>query len=170
LLAREKVGALSAPDFAVLRRAHFGDNTYSLRAIVARRLQINKSKEKIHGGIYATRLATHFNIQIRHHDYPLPKVYLDRAAMEHHQFIDKENTDIPVQYNLVFSVDTHDIIPLPAPALFDPIARGGYRIMPEDIVAYRNNLVAAHAEPQEWDPQVPAPQHFNIGPHGFFEW
>ena len=36
LLAREKVGALSAPDFAVLRRALEGDNTYSLGAIVAR--------------------------------------------------------------------------------------------------------------------------------------
>ena len=30
LLAREKVGALSAPVFAVLRRALYGDNTYSL--------------------------------------------------------------------------------------------------------------------------------------------
>ena len=55
--------------------------------------------------------------------------------MAHHQFIDGENTDILVPYNLVFSVDTRDIIPLHASALFDPIARGGYRIMPEDIVA-----------------------------------
>ena len=30
LLAREKVGALSAPDFVVLRRALHGDHTYSL--------------------------------------------------------------------------------------------------------------------------------------------
>jgi hypothetical protein len=92
LLAREKVGALSAPDFAILCCALYGDNTYSLGAIVARRLHINRSKGKIHGGIYATRLASHFNIQIRHHDYPLPKVYLDRSAMAHHQFIDGENT------------------------------------------------------------------------------
>ena len=39
LLAREKVGALSLPDLAVLCRAVEGDNTYSLGAIVARRLQ-----------------------------------------------------------------------------------------------------------------------------------
>ena len=39
LLAREKVGALSSPDLAVLCRAVEGDNTYSLGAIVARRLQ-----------------------------------------------------------------------------------------------------------------------------------
>ena len=137
---------------------------------MAPRLHINRSKGKIHGGIYATRLATHFKIQIRQHDYPLPKVYLDRQAIAQHQFIDSENTTMDVPYNLVFSVDTHDVIPLLAPALFDPIAMGGYMIMLEDFVAYRNNLAATEEEPQELDPQVSAPQHFNIGPHGFFEW
>ena len=170
MLAREKVGALSALYFTVLRRALYSDNTYSLGAIVALCLHINRSKGKIHDGIHATCLATRFNIQIRHHDYPLPKFYLDRAAMAYHQFIDSENSDIPVPYNLVFSVDTQDTITLPAPTLFYPISRGGYRIMPEDIVAYRNNLAAAQEEPQQWDPQVPAPQHFNMGPDGFFEW
>ena len=122
LLAREKVGALSSLDLAVLRRALEGDNTYSLGAIVARRLHINKSKGKIHGGIFATRLAAHFNIDIRPHDYPLTKVYLDRSAMEHHHFVAR---DYPIPYNLVFSIETRDIIPLPAPALFDFVARGG---------------------------------------------
>ena len=77
LLAREKVGALSAPDLSVLRRALQGDTTYSLGAIVARRLHINKSKGKIHCVIYTTRLPDRFNIQIRQHDYPFPKVHLD---------------------------------------------------------------------------------------------
>ena len=157
LLPREKVGALSAPDFAVLRRALYADNSYSLGAIIARRLHLNRSKGKIHGGIYATHLASHFNIQIRQHDYPFPKVYLDRAAMEHHQFIPPDYPNIPVPYNLVFSVDTRDIIPFPAAALFDPIARGGNRIMPEDIVANRNNQTTAQEEPHQWDPHVPAP-------------
>lgn len=170
LLAREKVGALSAPDFAVLRRALYGDTTYSLGAIVARHLHINRSKGKIHGRIYATRLATHFNVQVCQDDYPLPKVYLDRAAMGHHQFIVADYPDIPIPYNLVFSEKTCAIIPLPAPALFDHIARHGYRIMPEDIVAYRDNQAAAQEEPQQWDPQVLAPQHFNIGLHGFYDW
>ena len=61
-------------------------------------------------------------------------------------------------YNLVFSQITRDVIPLPAPALFDPIARGRYRIMPGDIVVYRNNLAAAQEEPQQWDEWMPAPQ------------
>ena len=90
--------------------------------------------------------------------------------MVHHQFIDRENTTMDVPYNFVFSQITRDVIPLPAPALFDPIVRGGCRILPEDIVAYRNNLAAAREGPQQWDPQVPSPQHFNMGPDGFFEW
>ena len=63
------------------------NNTCSLGAIVACRLHINKSKGKIHGGYFATRLATRFNVEICLHDYPLTKVYLDRVAMEHHHFI-----------------------------------------------------------------------------------
>ena len=95
------MGALSSPDLVVLRHAIEGDNTYSLGAIVARRLHINKFEGKIHGGIYATRLAAHFNVQIRLYDYPLPKVYLDRAAMEHQQFITSDYPNIPIPYNLV---------------------------------------------------------------------
>ena len=133
------MGALSSPDLAVLRRALEGDNTYSLGAIVARRLHINKSKGKIHGGIYATRLVTRFNIQIRLHDSPLPKVYLDRAGMDHHQFTDVDYPNIPIPCNLVLSVTTRDIIPLPAPDLFDSAAKGRFRIMPADIIAYRRS-------------------------------
>ena len=69
LLAREKVGALNSPDLAVLRHALEGENTYSLGAIVACRLHLNKSQGKIHGGIYATCLADHFEVEICLHDY-----------------------------------------------------------------------------------------------------
>ena len=140
LLAREKVSSLSAPDLAVLHQALHGDNTFSIGAIVARRLQHNGGQGKIHGGIYATRLAAHFNVQIREHDPRFPKIYLDRESMLAHHFLAVEDKTCEFPYSLVFSVRTHDIIPLPAPALFDPIARGGYMIMPVDIIAYRNPL------------------------------
>ena len=90
---------------------------------MARRLHINKSKGKIHGGIFATRLVAHIEVEIRLHDYPLTKVYLDRAALEHHHFIARDYPNIPIPYNLVFSIETRDIIPLPAPDLFDPVTR-----------------------------------------------
>ena len=46
LLAREQVGALSSPDFVVLRHALYGDNTYSLGAIVARRFTLTDPRVK----------------------------------------------------------------------------------------------------------------------------
>ena len=126
---------------------------------MARRLHINKSKGKIHGGIFATRLVAHIEVEIRLHDHPLTKVYLDRTTMDHYHFTDIESPNIPIPYNLVFSIETCDIIPLPAPALFDSVARGGYRIMRADIISYRNAQAAAEAEeePQHWDEWMPAP-------------
>jgi hypothetical protein len=106
LLAREKVSAFSAPDLAVLHQALRGDNTYSIGAIVARRLELNRSKGKIHRDIYATRLAAHFNVQIREHDPRFPKIYLDRQSMLHHQFLDVEDNTCEFPYNIVFSVRT----------------------------------------------------------------
>ena len=72
LTPREKAGALSAPDLAILRRALHDDHTFNLGDIIARRLHLNKTKGKIHGGIYATRLASDFNVQIHQHDYRFP--------------------------------------------------------------------------------------------------
>ena len=92
---------------------------------MSRHLHLNRFKGKIHGGIYATRLATHFNVQIHQHYHPLTKVYLDRVAIKDHQFLAADYPDIYLPYNLVFSEKTRDIIPLPTPALFDPVARGG---------------------------------------------
>jgi hypothetical protein len=168
LLAREKVCALCAPDLAILRRALHMNDTYSLGAIVARRLHINRGKGKIHGGIYATHLAAHFNVQIREHDHRLAKIYLDRESMLAHHFLAENDTTCEVPYNIVFSKDTRDIIPLPAPALFDPIARGGYRIMPKDIIAFQNPHV--EEEPQEWDAYVPALPHSEMEPDGYHGW
>jgi hypothetical protein len=142
LLAREKVSSLSAPDLDVLHRALDGDNTYNLGAIIARRLHLNRSKGKIHGGIFATRLATHFNIQIHEHNLHFPKVYLDRQSMVHHQFLDGENTTMDIPYNMVFSVRTHDITPLPAPALFDYHSKGRYYVLESKAHAHNSEVVA----------------------------
>ena len=151
MTAREQSSILSAPNLAILHRALHNDHTYNLGAIIAHRLHINRTKDKIHCGIYATRLESHFNVQICHHDYPLPKVYLDRQAMEDHHFLDNIEPLDPLRYNLVFSEKTHDIIPLSESALFDSHDRKGYTVLPADIVTYRNAHAVAEEEPQEWD-------------------
>jgi hypothetical protein len=43
--------------------------------------------------------------------------------MEDHHFIEEPDQFNRIRYNLVFDENTHDIIPLPAPALFDSHAR-----------------------------------------------
>ena len=53
---------------------------------------MNRTKGPIFGGIYATRLAAHFNIPIRHaekEEKVLPHVYLDHKSMVAHDFIVK---------------------------------------------------------------------------------
>jgi hypothetical protein len=61
-------GTLSSPDLAILRHALYADRTFSLGAMVARRLHTNRSKGVIYSGIYASRLAKHFEIPIRHNE------------------------------------------------------------------------------------------------------
>ena len=103
-------------------------------------------------------------------DYLLPEVHLDHLSMEEHQFVWKPEPLQPPRYILVFSEKTCDIIPLPAPSLFNYHARNGYTIMPPDIIAYRNELAEAEAATQAWGAQVPQPNYFPPGPDGFYGW
>jgi hypothetical protein len=90
--------------------------------------------------------------------------------MRDHHFLDDPEPPHHIRYNLVFSDDTRDIIPLPAPTLFDSHARNGYTMMPLDIVAYQNALAAAEQEAQDRDAWVPPPQEFHMGPDGYYGW
>ena len=68
LIGHGNYGNLSVPDIVVLCQALFRDNTISLGAIVTKRLSLNHTKGPIFGGIYASRLAKHFRIPIRHYE------------------------------------------------------------------------------------------------------
>ena len=68
LIGRGNSGNLSAPDIVILRHALFRDTTFSLGAIVAKQLNLNRTKGPVLGGIFASRLAAHFNIPIRHYE------------------------------------------------------------------------------------------------------
>ena len=94
----------------------------------------------------------------------MPRVYLDHQSVADHHFLDNTEPLNPLRYNLVFSEKTCEIIPLYASTLFDSDARNGYTVLPADIVSYRN------AEAQEWDDQVSPPQHFYMGPDGYYGW
>ena len=56
LIGRENCGNLSAPDIVILCHALFRDDTFSMGAIVAKRLNLNRTKGPVLGGIFASRL------------------------------------------------------------------------------------------------------------------
>ena len=122
-----------------LRHALFHDTTFSLGAIVAKRLNLNRTKGPVLRGIFASRLAAHFNIPIRHYEEEeklLPPIVLDYKSMVAHEFIvkDKKKT---LKYKLIFNKKYCEFITLPAPSLFN-IFSGIYLVPPEDILAYQN--------------------------------
>ena len=64
LIGRGNCGNLSVPDIIILFHGLFSDNSVSMGGIIAKRLSLNHTKGPIFGGIYASRLAAHFNIPI----------------------------------------------------------------------------------------------------------
>jgi hypothetical protein len=91
LTGRWESGILSSPDLAILRHALYSDRTFSLGAMIARRLHTNRSKGIVYDGIYASHLAKRFEIPIRHDEEEemlLPTRYLDYSSMVGHNFID----------------------------------------------------------------------------------
>lgn len=60
LIGRGDNGGLSAPDLAILLHALHRDKSFTLGAMVAKRLSLNRTKGTIFGGIYASRLAKYF--------------------------------------------------------------------------------------------------------------
>ena len=139
LIGRGNCGNLSAPDIVILCHALFRDDTFSMGAIVAKRLNLNRTKGPVLGGIFASRLAAHFNIPIRHYEKEeklLPPVYLDYKSMVAHDFIVK-NRGNELKYKLFFDKHHPETITLPAPSLFD-LSAGKYLVPLEAIHAYRN--------------------------------
>ena len=84
LIGRGNCGNLSVPDIIILFHGLFSDNSVSMGGIIAKRLSLNRTKGPIFGGVYASRLAAHFNIPIRHYEKEeklLPPIFLDYNSM-----------------------------------------------------------------------------------------
>ena len=98
----------------------FHDTTFSLGAIVAKRLNLNRTKGPIFGGIFALRLAKCFEIPIRHYEKEeklLPPIFLDYKSMVAHDFIVK-NKKRMLNYRLIFDKNYFETITLPGASLF----------------------------------------------------
>ena len=113
LIGRRNCGNLSVPDIIILCHALFRDDTFSMGAIVANRLNLNRTKGPILGGIFASRLAAYYNIPIRHYEKEeklLPTVYLDYKSMVAHDFIVK-NRERALKYKLLFHKSHPRLLP-----------------------------------------------------------
>ena len=105
LMGRGNSGNLSVPDIIILQQALLGDNTFSMGAVVAKRLALNRTKGPIFGGIYAARLAEYFQRPIRHleeEETKLPPHILDYKSMVAHKFI-VDNKEKMLFYRLRFN-------------------------------------------------------------------
>ena len=141
---KQDPSATCAPDLSILRSALYGDRTYNIGAIIARRLSKNAGSGDVYGGIYATRLAAHFEIPIRlNEDHELPTSFLDFAAMQCHGFIDYRAEPNDYRYNLVFDMYRSVIITFPALALFDYQGQERYYVTSEEAKDHLAALEAA---------------------------
>ena len=124
LIGRGNSGNFNVPDIIILHHALFGDNSFSMGVVIAKRLSLNRTKGPIFAGIYVARLARYFEIPIRHHEKEetkLPPHILDYKSMVAHTFI-VDNDEKMLLYNLRFNKKHNEIIILPAPLLFDFLA------------------------------------------------
>ena len=136
----------------------FRDTTFSLGAVIAKQLSLNRTKGPIFGGIFASRLAAHFKIPIRHYEKEeklLPPIFLDYKSMVAHDFIVKDKKKM-LKYKLIFDKNYCEIITLPAPSLFN-IFSGTYLILPEAVHAYLSMTPPPEAEPEPPPAEPPAP-------------
>ena len=128
-------------------------------AIVAKQLNLNRTKGPILGGIFASRLAAHFNIPITNYEKEeklMPPVFLDYKSMVAHDFIVKNKKNM-LNYRLLFDKNRPETITLPAPSLFD-LSAGQYLVPLATIQAYRNPTSATEPEPE---PQFDPPRQSN---------
>ena len=167
LIGRGNCGNFSVPDIIILFHGLYRDNTVSMGGIIARRLSLNHTKGPIFGGIYASRLAAHFNIAIRHYEKEeklLPNAYLDYKSMIAHDFLVKDRNG-ELKYKLYFDKHYPETITLPAPSLFNFV--GPYLVTWAAVQAYKNPAPALEQEPQDepprqsvysWDPEMTVSQ------------
>ena len=106
-------------------------------------------KGPIFGGIYASCLAKHFEIPIRHYEKEeklLPPTFLDYKSMVAHEFI-VNNDDKMLLYNLRFNKKHNETIISHAPLLFDLIA-DNFLVIPEAVYADRGQASTPEPEPE----------------------
>jgi hypothetical protein len=134
---------LSLHDLAFLAAALRRDRTYNLGALIAFRLDINREKGGICGGLIASRLLAFHGVMPHILDLQFPEEKLDLNAMIHHKFISPPASLINLTFELTFFkkttwrvVKTDRSVRLPAPLLFNLDRRNGWSLTEIELDEY----------------------------------
>ena len=143
ILARHNTSNITGPDLAILSAAIDNNATYNIGALIAHRLSTNNNRGPIYGGIFASIMLSFVGMPIREDDILMNVSRLNLATMKSHHFVSNDSTLENLQYRLLFAFDLDNprFVRIPAPVLFDPIARGGHSFLEGVLDEYLTTLV-----------------------------
>jgi hypothetical protein len=143
VLARKVASKLSSCDLAFIVAALKGDRTYNLGALIAFRLDANREKGGIFGGLIASRLLSLHGVVPHILDLQFPIERLDRNSMIHHKFVSPHACLTNLTFEITFFkkstwkvVKTDRSVHLPAPLLFNLDRRNGWSLTEGELDAY----------------------------------
>jgi hypothetical protein len=134
---------LSLHDLAFLAAALRWDRTYNLGVLIAFRLDINREKGGICGGLIASRLLAFHGVVPHILDLQFPEEKLDLNAMIHRKFISPPASLINLTFELTFFkkttwrvLKTDRSVRLPATLLFNLDRRNGWSLTENELDEY----------------------------------
>jgi hypothetical protein len=143
VLARKAASKLSLHDLAFIAAALRRDRTYHLGALIAFRLDVNREKGGICGGLIASRLLALHGVVPHFLDLQFPEEKLDLNSMIHHKFVSPPASLINLTFDLTFFkkstwkvLKTDRPVRLPAPLLFNLDRRNGWSLTEDELDAY----------------------------------
>ena len=159
ILARHNTSNITGPDLAILSAAIDNNASYNIGALIARHLSTNNIRGPIYGGIFASIMLSFARMSVREDDILMNVSRLNLAAMKSHLFVTHDFTLENLKYRLLFAFNLGNphFVRLPAPVLFDSIARGGH-YFPEGVLDEYLAALVPEEEPQDlrWQPQAGA--------------
>jgi hypothetical protein len=102
VLARKAASKLSCCDLAFIAAALRGDRTYNLGALIAFRLDANREKGGICGGLVASRLLALHGVVPHILDLQFPIEKLDLNSMLHHKFVSPHSCLNNLMFEITF--------------------------------------------------------------------
>jgi hypothetical protein len=114
-----------------------------LGALTAFRLDVNREKGGICGGLIASRLLALHGVVPHFLDLQFPEEKFDLNSMIHHKFVSPPASLINLTFELTFFkkstwkvVKTDRSVCLPAPLLFNLDGRNGWSLMEDELDVY----------------------------------